>query len=343
MSRTQTRHQVRHLANFTTDPNKAGEKMLEAIKSLEKVTRRQRALNLIQGLVIKKVGTHSIEKAAKLVTGEEERDENVVTKLMKIAELKSREKLVTARSVMQRSTKEAVQLLPAGWMRKKFLSIRAGAAQELWEDGRAKNKTKEDHLEARVKPRKEQRFVEGIPVGDEELDEEATENVEIEVKTYGVEVNEAEKEYLRVPNSMTDFKKLDVEQALTCVQVTAAKLRMSFRESGDSQGMDSQHLQEEIKSKLVYDEESKTVDYRKKRVTDMSTNKRISAPKAAPVEQEMKIQMLVQSLENIVKKAGERQEKFPRAGTSTLSHKALEGRKSLLQRKKIWRIGYSRS
>ena len=170
---------------------------------------------------------------------------------------------------MQRSTKEAVQLLPAGWMRKKFLSTRAGAAQELWEDGRAKNKTKEDHLEARVKPRKEQRFVEGIPVGDKELDEEATENVEIEVKTYGVEVNEAEKEYLRVPNSMTDFKKLDVEQALNCVQVTAAKLRMSFREYGDSQGMDSQHLQEEIKSKLVYDEESKTVDYRKKIVTEL--------------------------------------------------------------------------
>ena len=114
--------------------------------------------------------------------GDVERDENVVTKLMKIAELKSREKLVMARSVMRRSTKMAFKLLPAGWMRKEFLSIRAGAAQELWEDGRAKNKRKEEHLEARVKPRKEQIFVEGIPVGDDELDEEANENVEMASK-----------------------------------------------------------------------------------------------------------------------------------------------------------------
>ena len=34
---------VRDLDNFTTD--KAGEKMLEAIKDIEKVTKKQRALN----------------------------------------------------------------------------------------------------------------------------------------------------------------------------------------------------------------------------------------------------------------------------------------------------------
>ena len=70
----------------------------------------------------------------------------------------------------------------------------------------------------------------------------------------------------------------------------------------------------------------------------LSTNKRISAPKAAPVEQEMKIQMLVQSLENIVKKAGKRQESFPRAGISTLSEKALEGRDSLMKREQSGKL-----
>ena len=44
--------------------------MLEAIKSLEKVTKRQKALNLLQGLVIKKIGTKCIEKAAKLMTSD---------------------------------------------------------------------------------------------------------------------------------------------------------------------------------------------------------------------------------------------------------------------------------
>ena len=88
------------------------------------------------------------------------------TKLMKIAELKSREKLFLARSAMQCSTKMAFQMPPARWMRNEFISIRAGAAQEVWKDGRVKNKRKESHLEASVKPRKEKRYVEGIPVGD---------------------------------------------------------------------------------------------------------------------------------------------------------------------------------
>ena len=106
-------------------------------------------------MVLKKVGTNCIERAAKLVTGENERDKGIVAKLMKIAETKSMEKLVAARIRMQRSTRMAVGLLPAGWIRKRFYSIRAKTAQELWEEGRLKNKKKEDHLEKKVKPRKE--------------------------------------------------------------------------------------------------------------------------------------------------------------------------------------------
>ena len=134
---------------------------------------------------------------------------------------------------------------------------------------------KEDHLEAKVKPREEQGFVEGIPVGNVELrvEEEERENEEeVEVKTYEVEVNEAEKEYLRIPNSMTNFKKLDVEKVLTCIQVTATKLRMAFREE-NSQGLEKEQQYEEITTRLVYDEENKEADFRKKRATDLPTNK----------------------------------------------------------------------
>ena len=133
---------------------------------------------------------------------------------------------------------------------------------------------------------------------------------------------------------MTDFKKLDVEQVLTCVQVTAAKLRMSFRDSEYSQGLEREHREEEVSTKTVYDEESKVVDFRRKRLTYMSTNKQISAPKAAPVENEMKIQMLVQSLENMVKSAGRKQDGCQKA----LTDRALEGRRSLLRREKAGKL-----
>ena len=337
MSVTKTRHSIRDLASFTTDPYKAGEKMLEAVKSLEKVTRRQRALNLVHGLVVKKIGTNNVEKAAILVVGNDERDEGVVVRLMKILEEKSKEKLEAAKMKMWRSTRIAVKLLPAGWMRRSFFCLRSEAAQQIWEEGRLKNQKKEDHLEAKVKPRKENGFVEDIPVGDVELESEKNDEEEVvEVKTYGVEVNDAEKEYLKIPNSMTDFKKMDVEEVLTCVQVTAAKLRMAFRNYEDSQGLEKEQGDQEIETRMVYDEENKEVDFRKKRATDLPTNKRISAPKAAAVENEIKIQMLVQSLENIVKKAGKEEKSCPRAGRtcSSLTEQALEGRRSLLQREK---------
>ena len=53
---------------------------------------------------------------------------------------------------MQRFTRMAIGLLPAGWMRNKFLSIRAETTQELWEEGKLKNRRKEDNLETKLKP-----------------------------------------------------------------------------------------------------------------------------------------------------------------------------------------------
>ena len=57
---------------------------------------------------------------------------------------------------MRRSTRIAVKTLPAGWKRKKFYRIRAEAAQQLWVAGSLKNMRKEDHLEAKVEPHKEE-------------------------------------------------------------------------------------------------------------------------------------------------------------------------------------------
>ena len=68
----------------------------------------------------------------------------------------------------------------------------------------------------------------------------------------------------------------------------------------------------------------------------MPTNKRITAPRAAPVKNEIKIQMLVQTLEKIAKLAGKEDERCLKAGCSesTLSVAALKGRKSLLKRER---------
>ena len=93
-------------------------------------------------------------------------------KLMMIAEERSKARLQEVKKTVLKSSSQAVKMRPAGWMRKRFYQIRGQAAQVLWEDGRLKNKRKEDHLEARFKLRNEQGYVDGIAVGDMELEQE---------------------------------------------------------------------------------------------------------------------------------------------------------------------------
>ena len=46
-------------------------------------------------------------------------------------------------------------------------------------------------------------------MGDEELGEDVE---RVEILAYEVELNDDEKEYLKLPNSVTDFVKIDVEK-----------------------------------------------------------------------------------------------------------------------------------
>ena len=81
MTSTETRIKLRTLATSTTDPNKAGEMMLEAAKSTVKMTKRVLAFNLVKGCRRRRVGTHVVEKAAKMLTETDERDEGVMRKM----------------------------------------------------------------------------------------------------------------------------------------------------------------------------------------------------------------------------------------------------------------------
>ena len=175
----------------------------------------------------------------------------------------------------------------------------------MWEDGRKKNQNKKDHLESRYKPRKEHGMVEDIPVGDQELGED---NKVVEVLAYEVHVDEDEKEYLKLPNSHTDFVKIDVQKMKTSIQVTAAKLRMGLREEEEngeeetpSQGLEAEEA--EMAGRRVYDDETLTADFRKRRVTDSKLNKRITVPEPAVQDREVKIEALVNMLETIVDKS----------------------------------------
>lgn len=187
------------------------------------------------------------------------------------------------------------------------------------------------------------------------------EEADFEVFAYGVEVDEDEKEFLRLPKSATDYVKVDEEDVKTNIQVMAAKLRMSIREKkenggldggsgpargpdvqnggrrGPARGLDLQNKDAVLASKQVFDVEEGSVDFKKKQVTAMVTCKRITVPEAAENQKEAKIQVLVNNLEDVVRKSMKDEARCLRAGNpvkSTMTESALRGKARLLEREK---------
>ena len=101
--------------------------------------------------------------------------------------------------------------------------------------------------------------------------------------------------------------------------------------------MDDKDEEEVFASKRVYDNNLKEADFRKRKVTDTGLNKRIKVPDPACTSKEVKIQGLVDALEEVAVKAGMDEVSCLRAGkpaVSTLSESAKKGRDSLKAREK---------
>ena len=128
---------------------------------------------------------------------------------------------------------------------------------------------------------------------------------------------------------------------MTSIQVTAAKLRMSLKEheEAEEEGAGRGRAQQEalLASRRVYDPDERSVDMSKKRVTDMENCRRITVPDAAEASKESKIQVLIDNLEDVAKKAGREEKSFLRAGSShlsTMTEQQRRGKASLIRREK---------
>ena len=219
MTCTNTRIQIRNLSNLTTDPHRAGDKMLEAVKANVKLVKKVQVKNLLEGLEKRRIGTNEIEIMAKKLVNSEDRDEAVVVRLVGIVKEAAQRREKASKKAFYLARREAIQVLPAGWMRSKLLVILRSEAQGLWSSLKQKNVKKKDHLEKRHRPQKEEGTIKGMQVGDKELGVDET---VVEVLAYNVELTENEVKYLKFPNSFTDFVKVDKEKIMTEIQTMAA-------------------------------------------------------------------------------------------------------------------------
>ena len=215
MTSTVTRIQLRNISTSTTDPRKSVELMLEAAKKSVKLTKRVQSSNLLKGLRSKRLGTDAVEKMARNLIESKERSEKVAIKLMDIALESANLKSENDKREDVKSMREANKVLPAGWRRRQFEKFIKTETNHVWEVSSKRNHKKKEKLERKHKPRKEKPSFRGIPIGDSELG--VIEEDEDDIVAHGVDLNEDEKEFLKLPKSATDFVEVDIESLKTSI------------------------------------------------------------------------------------------------------------------------------
>ena len=163
----------------------------------------------------------------------------------------------------------------------------------------------------------------------------------------GVEISADEKEFLKLPKSAIDFVGIN-EKTETSIQIMAAKLRMALKnqEEKGEEGLEVEEQEALLASRRVFDPEAKIEDMRKLRVTDLPTYKRITVPEAAEPVKEAKIQVLIDGLEEAMRRNGRKEKTCPKAGKSSLStlpDQQRRGKESLLRREKAGELIMVRS
>ena len=97
-----------------------------------------------------------------------------------------------------------------------------------------------------------------------------------------VELSEHEKETLKLPPKFTTFEQINRTMIQTSCEVLNAKIRMEVRARERREGrpwsLDEEY--EDVKQRTVFDIDNCTLDFSKRRVTDLSLNRRIEVPKA---------------------------------------------------------------
>ena len=160
----------------------------------------------------------------------------------------------------------------------------------------------------------------------------------------GVEIDEDEKAFLKLPQSMTDHSALDTTKLLTDVALMGSKLRMTIKSRLD-EGLTEEQInnrpyelkrEEAVETALitrVYDPNSKTVNFSKKRVTSMKTCRRVKIPDPLPEKEEAKVQSVISAIEAAITREAQRNKQL-RSKHTTLTKSEAMGKKKLNKRTK---------
>ena len=165
---------IEELASEAAEPITAGRKMRAVFFCLGKLVNRQLTTNLLRKLIERRVGTHEVEKSARLTIKDNlRRNLEVVDFLLKI-KLKDAEKWTERlrKQFLREKENLYTSINRGGLLKVAFWSKVKALMDKKWKDGKQKIQEKVDRLENTYKGARTQTGKVGnIRVGDRELGE----------------------------------------------------------------------------------------------------------------------------------------------------------------------------
>jgi hypothetical protein len=362
-----TRSRIRTLINDSDNPTRVEKVTVEAMRAKLRYTKKCVTLDKLKTLKKMRIGTTIIEQIAKKVEGEDskrrketvvyivDRQTSNVTKLVK--ELKQ---------ISFQRSKEMLRELSGEWRKDEARKILRVQADREWKRGKERVKNSTEFLKKKFGSRDAREMTvpesdrqigeeEGEePIGDEndmrvEISRDLTENEMNEMKkeekavTEGIEIDEDEEAYLNIPKSLADHADLDEIKTMNDINIMGDKIRWSLREEEEkrkknegkqamSREEEEEETEKEAKLKRIVDEEAKTVEFAKKRVTSMKSCTRITLPQTLGGATEAKIDTLVGGLTDAVRREAKRRKGVRNKSVYTESE--LRGKEKIKKREK---------
>ena len=176
-------------------------------------------------------------------------------------------------------------------------------------------------------------------------------NLEVKVPIYTskdevIELDEDEIAFLKLPPKFSTMEKLKEENILTEIEVCNAKLRMSRKEQleglEDSEEITEQEQDKfdeiEAESRQPYDYKNKSLDLRKRRVTDLKENSRVILPRPLSTTEEAFIAVRRENVHNIFKEYSKEMCQEDGEQKSNLTPAQMRGLKKIRKRIKAGEI-----
>ena len=184
-----------------------------------------------------------------------------------------------------------------------FRNIMKNEVEDVWRQGKQKNKDKVNMLLSRYAPIHVEKNVRDVVVTDEGLNEAFDDNVEVDVKLFGgIQVDDDEKCVLKMDPEYRVYKRIDEVDIETEIEKGCTKARYHFMSVNE----DEENTDDNNNNYKVFDFENKSADYSNLRATDLPTVQRLFPPKPSTIRREVIMQNIKDKMMNTIREYKER-------------------------------------